>query len=94
MPGIVAGKRLPELRNALLPGVEGLAIGEPLGGGFRDEGRRRQVAFTGPERDHPLARAAVIDDGDNAAFRGGNGFGTQARDQGHKQVRLMSSECS
>src|SRR5207244_6781528 len=62
MPAVIAGERLSQLRNALLPGVEGLAIGEPSGGGIADERWRRQVALTGPKRDQAFAQPAVVDD--------------------------------
>ncbi len=83
MPPVVAGKRLPQFGNAPLPGVEGLAACHRRGSGVGDEGRRRQVALAGPKRDQAVAAAAVVHDGDNAAFGRGPCLGAQILDQGH-----------
>jgi len=83
VPGVVACQRLPEVGDSPLPGVERLAAGQGLRRGIGDEGGCRQIALAGPERDQTLAQAAVVDDGDNAAFRCGAGFGAKL------SIRLM-----
>src|SRR5262249_39469850 len=48
--------------------------------GFRDEGRRRQVALSDPERDQPLPAAAVVEHFHNAAGRNPAHRGTDFRE--------------
>ncbi len=91
MPDVIAGERLPQFGDAFLPGIEGLAAGQRPGSGIGDEGGRRQVALAGPERDHAVAVAAAVHDGDNAAFRRGTGLGAQILDQGHGWIRFSPS---
>ena len=74
---VIAGERGAQLRDAALMGIEGLAGGQRLRRRIGDEVRRRQVAFADPERDQPLAPAAVVEHFDDAAFRRVAGFAAQ-----------------
>ena len=75
---VIAGERGAQLRNAALVGVEGLAGGERAGRCGSDEFRRRQVALADPQRDQPVAPAAVVEYFDNAAFRRVASFAAQS----------------
>ena len=66
---VIARERLAQFRNAALPGVEGLAGRKRARRGLADEGGRRQIALADPQRDQPVAPAAVIRDLDDAALR-------------------------
>lgn len=50
MPLVIVAQRLPQFRNAALPGIEGFTIVQPIDGGLIDEVGARQIAFTNPER--------------------------------------------
>ena len=65
---VIARERLAQFGNAALPGVEGLAGRERARRRLADEGRRRQIALAGPQRDHAAAPAAVVHRLDDAAL--------------------------
>src|SRR5688500_2301000 len=69
MPGVIAGERRAELRYAALPSIEGLARLQRACRRLADEGRGWKVALAGPERDQPLASAAVVEDFHDARIR-------------------------
>ena len=63
-----AGDRGARIRNAALMGMEDLAAREREPHRLGDEVGRRAVALADPERDQPLAVAAIVEDLDDAAL--------------------------
>ena len=69
MPGVVAGQRLAQFRDAALPGVEGLAVAQRLGGGSEMKsgvGRSPSPTQSGIR---PVAAAAIVDRRRRCRFR-------------------------
>ena len=79
---VIARERVAQFRQAALPGVECLARRECARGFLRNEIRRRQVAFAGPQPHDAAAAAAVIHGLDDAAFGRLARVGAQVGDQG------------
>ena len=71
-----------------MPGVEGFTGKQSFGRGPGNKVRGFLVAFAGPERDQAGFEAAVIDHGDDAAFRGLNGAAAEAFELVHGKLRL------
>ena len=100
----VPGDRLPQLGDAALPGVEGLAGGERTRRRIRDEGRGRPVPLADPERDQPLPPAPVIGDlhdpalGHAGGLRPDSGAVRHGYVSGHRtekpDCRVGSASCS
>ncbi len=89
MAGVITRQRGAQLGNAALPGVEGLAGQKRFARGTVDEIGARQIPLTGPERQEPLAAAGVVDDLDNAAFRGGKRARAKILHHRHGALRLQ-----
>ncbi|GEM_PF-3425345 len=68
MTRVIASQRLPQFRDASLPGIEGLAFRDTFLGRGADEIGRRKISLAYPKRDEPLAPASVIGDRHNPAF--------------------------
>lgn len=91
MSGVIIRKRLAKLRNAALPGVEGLAGGKRVHRRPADEIGRRQIALAHPERQQTLAATGVIDDFDDPAFGRRYCARAKAADDRHAYLRFPPS---
>ncbi len=69
MTRVIASQRLPQLRDASLPGIEGLAVRNTSLSRSADEIGRRKIALADPKRNKPFAPAPVIGDRHDPAFR-------------------------
>ena len=85
---MVIGQRLSQLRDAALPGVEGLAGKQRLRRGPGNEIRGLLIALAGPQRDQAGLEATVVDDGDDAAFGGLDGAAAETIELVHGKLRL------
>lgn len=80
---VIAAERLSQFWNAALPGVEGLAIVEPVDGSFVDEVGARQITFADPKGQKIVPSPGIIHDLDNAALGSRQRACTQTVQNGH-----------
>ncbi len=69
MTRVIAGQCLPQLWNASLPSIEGLAVGDAFLSRSTDEIWCRKITLSDPKRNQSFAPTPVIGDCHNPAFR-------------------------